>query len=211
MKKYVILGDDPATVNYGRTLLTVQLTKDNTFRIVSLKSWMVANPIVPTDIKTNFRKVLTKYRRSVKALITEHGYPDIWIAERFMPRGGLVQLGEAITCMLAVTALQLKSTVCTVIPAVTWKSQIKRYYDLSEIYAEVKPCPPHLVDSTFIALYGLYSHLGVKPYSTLSDRNVGRIIAGLKEIGFRVDEEAKAAKKAKRISKPRIKTCIIKK
>jgi hypothetical protein len=87
---------------------------------------------------------------------------------------------------------------------VSWKTQIKRYYDLAELYKRIKPCPDHLLDATFIGLYSVYTHLGIKPYSTMKKKDIEYIIARLVRTGRKIKIKELAAKALLRAENKRL-------
>src|ERR1035437_4245598 len=146
-----ILCEDPATVNYGRAVLEVS-KKGSQLRFTILYAGLVKTTIKPTEIKGDILKKLNKIAWSVSNVNARRGPFDIYTAERFMPRGSCVQFGEPISMMLALTSTTLQVRT-QLVPAVSWKTQIRRYYELNDLYKMIKPCPDHLLDAVFIGLY----------------------------------------------------------
>ena len=205
-KWLTVLGDDPGSVNYGRSLLQVSNVGDKIkFKLVG--SWLVTKTIRNEWLKgtadLSILDILKKYRKYCKTTLKKHGPFDIAIAERFMPRGGTgtVQGAEVVSFMLGQSMITFNPKVlCKIIPAVTWKTQIKRYYSLDVLYGLINPCPNHLLDSVFIALYAAYFHYGIKPFSTLTRKDIAYIISHLKRIGVKIkikEDKLKAMDKNK--------------
>jgi hypothetical protein len=184
-----VLSDDPATVNYGRTVLVIDEGRDSILKFKIIKAWLVRHTIRSEDVKTDIAKVLNDYQYKIETTLVKHGPFHLYCAERFMPRGGKVQHGEAIAMMLAMNVHVLQGTTSKLIPAVSWKTQIKRYFDLDQLYKTIKPCPDHLLDAVFIGLYAAYTHLGIKPYSTIRTKDIAYIIGRLHKIGLKIKKK----------------------
>lgn len=201
MQKLRILADDPAVKNYGRVFLIVKL-KENSDKLLFRirKTWLVQKRVDSTEVKQDILSILNDYHVSVEELQEKCGKIDIYIAERFMPRGGAgtIQGCEAISMMLSLNIITFQ-TQTKLIPAVSWKTQIKRYYDLKDLYKRIKPCPEHLLDATLIGLYAAYSWNKIKPYSTLTKEDVKYLVLTLKRLGSLVvlREKIYAAKMAR--------------
>ena len=204
-KTYTVACDDPAPKNYGRCFLRVSIDETK-LKVRIKKAGILKYPLKSEDIKTDIGKVLKRYRLFTRMEFKKK--PDIYAAERFMPRGSTVQHGEAISFMLATNIHVLSNVYCKLISAVTWKSQIKRYFDLKQLYKDIKPCPDHLLDATLIGLYVVYVKQGIKPYSTMKNKHINSIVSKLKEIGTEIkDAELKVrGKKGKKGNKPEEKT-----
>jgi hypothetical protein len=192
-----ILADDPATVNYGRVLLLVRQCSNSRLKFSIKRAWLVSKTIRSETVKTDIFKVLGEYSRVMERVELKYRPIHVYCAERFMPRSGmLVGHGEAIAMMLALNVRALPNTVSKLIPAVSWKTQIKRYFDLKELYKEIKPCPEHLLDAIFIGLYSAYVHFGIKPYSTLRLTDIDKIVERLQAIGDRIKIEEDKKKRS---------------
>lgn len=199
MKTYRVIGDDPAPKNYGRCHLIVKIDNER-LKVRIKKAGILKQPLRSEEIKSDIGSVLRRYRLFTRMEFSKK--PDIYAAERFMPRGSTVQHGEAISFMLATNITVLSGVYCKLISAVTWKSQIKRYFDLKQLYSEIKPCPDHLLDSTLIGLYVVYVKQGLKPYSTLKNKHIKYIVEKLKEIGVILkDEETREKQRIKALNK----------
>ena len=196
-----VLSDDPAPKNYGRCLLDATVIPGDRLKFKIVDAWLVTKPIQSNKIKEDISGIIFGYARYTKKALKRRGKIDCYIAERFMPRGGsgTVQHGEAINFMLCSNILAMlgKNVDCKLIPAVSWKTQIKRYYDLGQLYKDIRPCPEHLLDATLIGLYMVYFKAGIKPYSTLSPKDIYRIKARLLDIGGRIKEKEDDKKKSK--------------
>ena len=202
-----IVADDPATVNYGRAILEVSCRIDTLkFKIKTAK--LVTTLIKSDQVKGDIYGTEKSYIRALRRMAIKYGPFDMFIAERFMPRGGtgLVGHGEAISMMLGLNVhilgkLSRNTGVdrCKLIPAVSWKTQIRRYFELKDLYKMVKPCPEHLLDAVMIGLYGAYTHFNLKPYNTLKTKDVAYIKNRLKGIGEIINVRVQAEKVAKKL------------
>ena len=194
----IILSDDPAPKNYGRCLLSVTNTTGS-IRFEILKAWLVNPTIQSTDVKGEIKTVVDAYKKSFKKTIKKHN-PDGYIAERFMPRGNTVQGGETVSMMLGLNldALSINHKI-KLTPAVSWKTQIKRYFDLKQLYKDIRPCPDHLLDAVLIGLYLAYFEFNVKPYSHMTEEDIKYIVKKLKRIGvvLRIIQKIKSKSKIK--------------
>jgi hypothetical protein len=208
----LILSDDPATRNYGRSLIEVDDNiKNDKLRFKIKKAWLVKSTILNTDVKGDISKILAKFSKNARKTYRKYGF-NYYAAERFMPRGGAgtVQGCEVIAMMLCLNVRAFKTAESRLLPAVVWKTQIKRYYDLKDLYKQIKPCPDHLLDATLIGLYTVYSRLKIKPFSTLDKKDIKYIITRLKSIGTRIkvkeDESKRLEREARKEEKKKTST-----
>ena len=100
-----------------------------------------------------------RFRQEVQTYI-DQWQPDVIVLERFMNRGRFNGAsGEKINIMIAiVTALAFRRGIMVVlVSASTWKNRFQHLFgrSLKEVYANLRPVPPHFVDAHLQAIYGL--------------------------------------------------------
>jgi hypothetical protein len=143
-----------------------------------IKTLLIQKPI--NELKGNLYPALRRYRRELLKHVDKYGRPDLYAAERFMTRGIKGATIEMVSMMLAIDANCLRVET-RLWPAVSWKSQVKRYYDLDGLYFILKQykVPPHILDSALIGVYTAFSIQGIKPFSTFTTKQMIHLIEAL--------------------------------
>lgn len=153
-----VLAHDPGSTNYGYAVIKGTLIKDR------LHFKVVENGKIRNTIKQmKFRKIREKereaYAREVGKIIKKHK-PDFQIAERYMTRGIKGILIECVSSMLNTLELRF-DTPLKLIPAVTWKTELKKCEaDFKEWYKKCRTTP-HQLDSAGMGIYAIMKFLNV--------------------------------------------------
>ncbi len=145
-----ILSNDPGKSNYAYSVVTVSRVGEKLDFSV-LENGMISTTVTQIKESKILRKELSAYSKTMKTLERLHK-PNCIAAERYMTRGIRGPLVEQINLMLGMliarTTLPIK-----LIPAVTWKTAIKREgIDLKGVYKSCK-ATPHQIDATLIGIY----------------------------------------------------------
>jgi hypothetical protein len=157
------------------------------------------------EIKGDVEPILLAYRKTIKSFDKKHGPFTAYCAERYMNRGIKGTLIECVSFMLNTNCLYFSGRK-QLIAAVTWKSPFKKLWDLDDLYKLIRPAPPHLLDSSLIAIYISHIHLGLKPFEKLEVGCLEKLVKKLQIIGTCIKQEnakIKAQQKAKANTKPR--------
>lgn len=152
-----VLGVDPGKVNAAYSVVKV-CTKTGRWKV--LEAGMMKHPVQNLTGEEVVAR-MTRFKGEVRKLKRKFGGLEVITAERFMTRGSS-SMGttiEVVGIQLALLAHVGVKKVRFITPA-QWKNKWNKTRNLKEFYLKAKPIPPHVVDSTLIALYGADLALG---------------------------------------------------
>lgn len=174
----LILCEDPGTKNFARTFLSSEIRKDR-LRFSVINTILIKGAV--NDLKGEINIKISDYAKELTKHVKANGSPDFYAAERFMTRGIKGATIEMVSMMLGINVIVLNKIPTRFWPAVSWKSQVKRYFDLDELYAILKQydVPPHILDSALIGVYTAFSTSGIKPFSTFSWKQMAKLLEEL--------------------------------
>lgn len=175
-KKIRILGCDPGSKNYGYTCLDARV-KEGKLKTKVHEIGMFQRCI---NNLTSKPQKPPKSRRKKEGMwaplqeqlpIFEHFWsgvldefkPDMFMVERYQARGGKGTTIECVSIMNGVIAsLCLDRGIdFQMITAATWKNRVNAHISLEDSYKEVE-FPDHMVDSSFIGMYGAVQYYDFK-------------------------------------------------
>lgn len=178
---FTYLGCDPGSKNYGYTYLAVSEKKVKILScgmvrttINNLTDHEVKPPksqirkTKPIEYRVPFMEQMDAYCSDWYSSLGKYKPVQV-TAERYQSRrmgGATIEHVVLMLGMLA-TVSYVYGIPTNFITAATWKFQINRLSCLEDMYKMVS-LPDHVVDSSFIGLYGALNHLGI-PWS---DRHV---------------------------------------
>ncbi len=172
-RKFIrVIGHDPGSRNYAFSVVDARIhNKVLQYRILKCG---IVEPVIPA-LKEGLHSGLLRLIGSLNSILGEFKPIDYFIAERFISRGLMGDIGERTNIMLGVSlTLTSRSKVgligSSLITASTWKNQIKSKVDLKRLYKQCSRTP-HEIDASFIALYKICVHFGVKPFSFITSLN----------------------------------------
>lgn len=178
-----ILAHDPGSHNYGVAVVRIQIdeglgTKDVIDRVPFSLVYAGRMKSIFTSIKDSrlARQELDSFNKELHG-IYEKFRPDVQIAERFMSRrmGGVtIELVNMLLGSLRVYSEQ-NNIPLRLIPASQWKNELKRRgVDLKDLYKKAKSIKrtPHELDAAFIAVYGAFKLMKVKPFNVRNPTNL---------------------------------------
>lgn len=147
---FVVLAQDPGSRNYAISIIQGAVVRGK-LKIKVRESFLLQTRVQQLKDTGMFKKEADAYKRTLSKLIRKH-QPHALVFERFMTRGIKGATIEYVSVMLGLlrglTRLQVHA-----IPAVTWKSQVKKWgIELEAIYAGTKTTP-HQIDATLMGVW----------------------------------------------------------
>lgn len=155
----IYTGLDPGHKNFAVSRISVTKT---VAKCKVIEAGMLTNTI--TQMKGDVRTQMGRYLRDLLPRLEGPIY-----AERFMARG--LKGATAETVNMALGALVVARKKVTLIPAAQWKNAVNKVLDLRMLYKCVGT-PPHVVDSTLIAMYCAYKTREEKPFTDVTRKDV---------------------------------------
>lgn len=156
---FVVLAQDPGSRNYAISVIQGAVVRGK-LKIKIRESFLLQTLVQQLKDPELLYEEKVAYEKSLRALIKTHK-PQALVFERFMTRGIRGATIEYVSVMLGVLAGLTRLRVHA-IPAVTWKSQVKKWgIDLESIYAGTKTTP-HQIDATLMGVWLLVKLLQPK-------------------------------------------------
>lgn len=156
---FVVLAQDPGSRNYAISVIQGAVVRGK-LKIKIRESFLLQTLVQQLKDPKLLNKESNAYKKSLRGLLKAHK-PNALVFERFMTRGIKGATIEYVSAMLGLfkglTPMQVHA-----IPAVTWKSQVKKWgIDLESIYAGTKTTP-HQIDATLMGVWLLVKLLQPK-------------------------------------------------
>ena len=174
-KKLKILGCDPGSKNYGFTCLTARVKngylKTHIHEIGMFQRCinnLTAKPAKPPKSRRKKEGMWAPLQEQLPifeefwAGVLDEFKPDIFMVERYQARGGKGTTIECVSIMNGIIAsLCLDRNIeFMMITAATWKNRVNSQFDLEDSYKQVD-FPDHMVDSSFIGVYGAVQYFDI--------------------------------------------------
>lgn len=170
-----ILAHDPGIRNYGYAIVKLAIVGNRLhFRV------MENGAIKSTITQMKMRKVREKERDAyLKEVgkIVKKWKPTFQIAERYMTRGIKGILIECVAAMLTSLEVEYPKVPLKLVPAVTWKQELKRCNLEMKLWYKKCKTSPHQMDAGGMAIYAAMKYLNAKRQKI----NVWKLITQLEE------------------------------
>lgn len=152
-RRLTILAFDPGKINMGFCVIRYNGKR---YKIIKIGMFSQA---INSLLQQQFAEQSKIFNAAIKKLIKQY-QPDRIIAERFLNRGRFFGgTSELVGVMLGIIwGLANKYKIPLLLTtAAAWKNQFHRHttFKLKQLYQQMKPLPPHCVDSGLIAVFGI--------------------------------------------------------
>lgn len=154
----VVFAQDPGSKNYAISIVRGAVVR-NKLKVKVLTNFMLTDLITQLKDVEAFTLESSKYKKAITEILKTHK-PAAVVFERFMTRGIKGATIEYVSSMLGLLR-GLTQLDVHAIPAVTWKSAVKRWgLDLDGMYKETRTTA-HQVDATVMAIWLLAKCFGL--------------------------------------------------
>lgn len=188
-----ILGLDPGTKNFAYSIIKVQpwiTSKGTTLKVGVVKTGLLQNTVLDTK---NARKQLATFLLEIECILDHPEFKcSAIVVEQYQSRGHGTKLLELVNIMIGGLFTRFEYREFHFFSAAAWKTAIKQKFDLDGEYKRIT-CTAHEVDATYIAMYGAFRLLKLKPF-------VGHTQASLSKIARRVEKVSPIPKRKRKVS-----------
>lgn len=137
-----ILGLDPGKLNFAYSVIDTDTFEPSYGMLVhTVKDLTSKTDSQGRDFSHEIRGIIKRFKI------------DYIVAERYMNRGRTGTTNEVINIMLGLIIAQSPKIPKQLITAAQWKNSFNKIDCLNTVYGESR-LVPHVIDATFIALYG---------------------------------------------------------
>lgn len=190
----VILGLDPGTKNFAFSIIKVQpwiTPKGTTLKVEVVETGLLNNTVLDTK---HAKSQLMMFLAEIGCIIERpNRLCNAIVVEQYQSRGHGTKLLELVNIMIGGLFTRFDYREFNFFSAASWKTAIKQKFDLDGEYKRIT-CTAHEVDATYIAMYGAFRLLKLKPF-------VGHTQASLQKIARRVEKVSKTPARKRKVSK----------
>jgi len=181
MDSAIAISGDPGSKNFALSVVEGAVI-DGKLKIKIHGTAMLIEEALLYDLTKDVTAKLRNFRRVLKNLAYDYGYPDAVYFERFQTRGIKGKTIECISMMNAIPALVFGKAEPKFITAATWKNRANARFDLKNSYKDynlhrvITNKAEHELDACLIGIYSLHKHFGLPDFELLHEDNFPKFI-----------------------------------